>query len=142
MKKYVFREENSRWSSPFYFKNAAIEIDMEIEKDEKNIINTKDISWILSWGQNFVNTRILILQQQFIIYNTLGYDIYYRQDKDKEKTNQFFKKWSFESILQVKEKKYLLRLGLFDINSGEFKYSALFDTGVLKAVDLLIKTMN
>ena len=65
--KYIIKEENSRWSKKFDLKtissNGTIEIDTEIEKEEKNIINTKDISCILSWGKNYDNSRILILQQ-------------------------------------------------------------------------------
>ena len=140
--KYILREEKSKWSEPFDLrtinKKGTIEIDTEIEKEEKNIINTKDISCILSWGKNYENSRILIFQEQFLIHNKLNFDIYYRQEKDKEKTNHFLKKQTLESINRVKEKK-IFRLGLFDSNHGEFNYSSPFDIGILKAVDLLIK---
>ena len=140
--KYIIREENSRWSEPFDLrtinKKGTIEIDTEIEKEEKNIINTKDISCILSWGKNYENSRILIFQEQFLIHNKLKFDIYYRQENDKEKTNHFLKKETLESINRVKEKK-IFRLGLFDSSCGEFNYSSPFDIGILKGVDLLIK---
>ena len=140
--KYIIREENSRWSEKFDLrtinKKGTIEIDTEIEKEEKNIINTKDISCILSWGKNYENSRILIFQEQFLIHNKLKFDIYYRQENDKEKTNHFLKKETLESICRVKEKK-IFRLGLFDSSCGEFNYSSPFDIGILKAVDLLIK---
>ena len=81
---------------------------------------------------------MLIFQEQFLIHNKLNFDIYYRQEKDKEKTNHFLKKQTLESIKRIKEKK-IFRLGLFDSNHGEFNYSSPFDIGILKAVDLLIK---
>ena len=140
--KYIIKEENSRWSEPFDLrtinKKGTIEIDTEIEKEEKNIVNTKDISCILSWGKNYENSRILIFQEQFLIHNKLKFDIYYRQEGDKEKTNHFLRKETLESINRVKEKK-IFRLGLFDSSCGEFHYSSPFDIGILKAVDLLIK---
>jgi hypothetical protein len=89
-------------------------------------------------GKNYENSRILIFQEQFLIHNKLNFDIYYRQEKDKEKINHFLKKGSLESINRVKEKK-IFRLGLFDSNCGEFNYSSPFDIGILKSVDLLIK---
>ena len=73
-----------------------------------------------------------------MIHNKLDFDIYYRQEKDKEKTNHFLKKGNLESINRVKEKK-IFRLGLFDSTCGEFNYSSPFDIGILKTVDLLIK---
>ena len=140
--KFMIREEKSKWSEPFDLrtinKKGTIEIDTEIEKEEKNIINTKDISCILSWGKNYENSRILIFQEQYLIHNKLDFDIYYRQEKDKEKTNHFLKKGNLESINRVKEKK-IFRLGLFDSTCGEFNYSSPFDIGILKTVDLLIK---
>ena len=140
--KYVIREENSKWSEPFDLrtisKKGTIEIDTELEKEQKKIINTKDISCILSWGKNYENSKILIFQEQFLIHNKLDFDIYYRQEKDQEKTNHFLKKGALESINRVKEKK-IFRLGLFDSNCGEFNYSSPFDIGILKAFDLLIK---
>ena len=88
--KYVIREENSKWSEPFDLrtisKKGTIEIDTELEKEQKKIINTKDISCILSWGKNYENSKILIFQEQFLIHNKLDFDIYYRQEKDQEKT--------------------------------------------------------
>ena len=141
--KYVLRDENSKWSKPFDLKiikeNGTIEIDTENEKDDRKIINTKDISCILTWGKNFENSRIIILQQQFLIHNKLDFDIYYRQDKDKEKTNHFLKKGTFESINHITKEKKIFRIGLFDINCGEFNYSSPFDIGILKTVDLLIR---
>ena len=140
--KYIIRDAKSKWSEPFDLrtinKTGTIELDTEIEKEEKNVINTKDISCILSWGKNYENSRILIFQEQFLIHNKLKFDIYYKQEKDKEKTHHFLKRETLESINRVKEKK-IFRLGLFDSNHGEFNYSAPFDIGILKAVDLLIK---
>ena len=138
--KYMIREGNSRWSKPFNLQRllGSIELDTEIEKEEKNIINTIDVSSVLTFGKNYDNSRILIFQQQFIIHNMMHFDIYYRQENDKEKTNHFLKKETFESVYRAKEKK-IFRLGLFDVNCGEFKYSSPFDIGILKAVDLLIK---
>ena len=139
---YIIREENSKWSKHYNLKdvkkNGIVEIDNEIEKEDKTITNTKDISCIILWGKNYDNSKLLILQQQFIIHNKLNFDIYYKQEKDKEKTNHFLKKSTFESINHIKEKK-IFRLGLFDINCGEFNYSSPFDITVLKTVDLLIK---
>ena len=141
--KYVLKEEHSRWSKPYDLKTikekGTIEIDTEIEKEEKKIINTKDISCIISWGKNYDNSRILIFQQQFLIHNKLNFDIYYRQEKDTEKINHFLKKETFEPINRMKDKKKIFRLGLFDSNCGEFNYSSPFDIGILKTVDLLIK---
>ena len=140
--KYVIREEGSKWSEPFDLKtinkNGTIEIDTEIETDERKRISTKDISYILSWGKNYENSRLLIFQEQFIIHNKLNFDIYYKQEKDKENINHFLKKESLESINRVKEKK-IFRLGLFDSTCGQFNYSSPFDIGILKTVDLLIK---
>ena len=140
--KFFIREENSRWSNSFDLrminKKGTIEIDKEIEKEERNIINTKDISCIINWGKNYENSRILIFQEQFLIHNKLNFDIYYRQEKDKEKNNYFLKKGAFESINRIKEKK-IFRLGLFDSNCGEFNYSSPFDIEILKSVDLLTK---
>ena len=80
-KNICFKEEGSKWSIPYNFKlikaKGAFEIDTEIEKEDKIIIKTKDISCILSWGKNYDNSKILILQQQFIIHNKLEFDIYY-----------------------------------------------------------------
>jgi hypothetical protein len=107
--KFFIREENSRWSNSFDLrminKKGTIEIDKEIEKEERNIINTKDISCIINWGKNYENSRILIFQEQFLIHNKLNFDIYYRQEKDKEKNNYFLKKGALESINRIKEKK-------------------------------------
>jgi len=140
--KFALKEENSNWSKTYDLniikENGTIEIDTEIEKDERKIINTKDILCILSWGKNYENSRILILQEQFIIHNKLNFDVYYKQEKDKEKINHFLKKDTFESINRTKEKK-IFRIGLFDINCGEFNYSSPFEIGIIKAVDLLIK---
>ena len=140
--KFYIREENSRWSNSFDLrminKKGTIEIDKEIEKEEKNIISTKDISCILNWGKNYENSRIIIFQEQYLIHNKLNFDIYYRQEKDKEKTNYFLKKGSLESINRIKGKK-IFRLGLFDLNCGEFNYSSPFDIEILKSVDILIK---
>ena len=138
--KYIIREGNSRWSKPFNLQRliGSIELDSEIENEEKNIVNTIDVSSVLTFGKNYDNSRIVIFQQQFIIHNMLQFDIYYRQENDKEKTNHFLKKETFESVYRAKEKK-IFRLGLFDANCGEFKYSSPFDIGILKAVDLLIK---
>ena len=141
--KYIIKEENSRWSKPFNLQTikekGTIEIDTEIEKEEKKILSTKDISCIISWGKNYDNSRIAIFQQQFIIHNKLNFNIYYRQDKDNEKINHFLKSQTFESINCIKEKKKIFRLGLFDTNCGEFNYSSPFDIEILKIVDLLIK---
>ena len=138
--KYIIREGNSKWSKPFNLQRlmGSIELDTEIEKEEKNIVNTIDVSSVLTFGKNYDNSRIVIFQQQFIIHNMMKFDIYYRQENDKEKTNHFLKREAFESVYRAKEKK-IFRLGLFDINCGEFKYSSPFDIGILKAVDLLIK---
>lgn len=105
----MIREGNSRWSKPFNLQRllGSIELDTEIEKEEKNIINTIDVSSVLAFGKNYDNSRILIFQQQFIIHNMMHFDIYYRQENDKEKTNHFLKKETFESVYRAKEKKYL-----------------------------------
>ena len=140
--KFALKEENSNWSKVYDLNsikdNGTIEIDTEIEKEGRKIINIKDISCILSWGKNYENSRILILQQQYIIHNKLNFDIYYKQEKDKENINHFLKKDTFESINRTKEKK-IFRIGLFDINCGEFNYSAPFEIGIIKSIDLLIK---
>ena len=126
-KSYILREEYSKWTKPYNLKKlkqkGIIEIDTEIEKEDKNIIETKDISCIILWGKNYDNSRFLIFQQQFLIHNKLDFNIYYKQEKDREKTNHFLKKNTLESINHIKEKK-IFRLGLFDVNCGEFNYSA------------------
>ena len=141
-KYFCFKEEDSKWSIPYNFQlikeKGVIEIDTEIEKEDKTIMKTKDISCILSWGKNYDNSKILIFQQQFIIHNKLEFDIYYRQEKDKQNINHFLKREEFESISHSKEKK-IFRLGLFDVNCGEFNYSSPFDVEILKTLDLLIK---
>ena len=138
--KFIIRSENSQWSKPFDINtigiNGAISIDDQIKSIQyQTYTKSKDIACLISKSQKYNKSIIIIFEQRFLLYNNLGFDIFYKQEND---TNIFLKDKK-EAELFYKNKKKTYRLGLFNSDERAFNYSQPFSAENISDVDLTIK---
>ena len=87
--KFIIRSENSQWSKPFDINaigvNGAVTIDSKVESVQKKILEkSKDIACLISKSQKYKKSTVIVFEQRFLLYNVLGFDIYYKQEDDVE----------------------------------------------------------
>ena len=138
--KFIIRSEDSQWSNPFDINsigvNGAITIDSQVESIQKQIsTKSKDISCLISKSQRYNKSIVIIFEQRYLLYNNLGFDIYYKQEKDMEIL--LSDKSEKELFYHNKEKKY--RLGLYNSDEKLFCYSQPFSVDNISDVDLSIR---
>ena len=138
--KFIIRSENSQWSKPFDINtigvNGAITIDSEVESVQKKILTkSKDIACLISKSQKYKKSTVIVFEQRFLLFNNLGFDIYYKQEDDVE----ILIKDQTETELVYQGKKKIYRLGLKNSDDRLFSYSQPFNTDNVNDIDLLIK---
>ena len=138
--KFIIRSIDSKWSKPFDINsigvNGAITIDSQVESVQKQIITkSKDIACLISKSQKYNKSIVIIFEQRFLLYNNLGFDIYFKQENDVE----ILLKDKAEKELFYQDKKKIYRLGLKNSDLKLFCYSQPFSTDNTNDVDLLIK---
>ena len=138
--KFIIRSENSQWSKPFDINtigvNGSITIDSEVENVQKKVTSkSKDIACLISKSQKYKKSTVIVFEERFLLYNHLGFDIYYKQEDDKEIEikNQTGKELFYQG------KKKIYRLGLINSDINIFSYSQPFSPDNVNDVDLLIK---
>ena len=138
--KFIVRSEDSQWSQPFDINtigvNGAITIDEEVDTIHvKKYNKSKDIACLISKSQKFSRSIVIIFEQRFLLYNDLGFDIYYKQENDIE----ILIKDKSTKELFYKDKTKIYRLGLFNSDLKLFCYSQPFSVDNPSDVDLSIK---
>jgi hypothetical protein len=141
--KFIIRSEDSQWSQPFDINtigvNGAITIDEQVDTIHvKKYNKSKNIACLISKSQKFSRSIVIIFEQRFLLYNDLGFDIYYKQENDIEILIE--DKSSKE--LFYKDKTKIYRLGLFNSDLKLFCYSQPFSVDNPSDVDLSIKIGN
>ena len=138
--KFIIRSENSQWSKPFDINtigiNGAISIDDQVKSFQyQTYTKSKDIACLISKSQKYNKSIVIIFEQRFLLYNNLGFDIFYKQENDTD----IFLKDKNEAELFYKNKKKTYRLGLFNSDEKAFNYSQPFSVENISDVDLTIK---
>ena len=138
--KFIIRSENSQWSKAFDINtigiNGAISIDDQVKSIQyQTHTKSKDIACLISKSQKYNKSIVIIFEQRFLLYNNLGFDIFYRQENDID----IFLKDKNEDELFYKNKKKIYRLGLFNSDERTFNYSQPFSAENISDVDLTIK---
>ena len=141
--KFIIRSEDSNWSKPFDINsigvNGAVTIDSQVESVQKEVLTkSKDIACLISKSQKYKRSTVIIFEQRFLLYNNLGFDIYYKQEDDVEILIQD----KTEKELYYKGNKKIYRLGLKNSDLKIFSYSEPFSADNVNDVDLLIKIGN
>ena len=90
---------------------------------------------MISKSQRYNKSIVIIFEQRYLLYNNLGFDIYYKQEKDMEIL--LSDKSEKELFYHNKEKKY--RLGLYNSDEKLFCYSQPFSVDNVSDVDLSIR---
>ena len=138
--KFIIRSENSQWSNAFDINtlgvNGAITIDEEVESvQKKKYQKSKDIACLISKSQKYNKSIVIIFEQRFLLYNNLGFDIYYKQENEVE----ILLNDKSEKELFYNNKKKVYRLGLFNSDENLFCYSQPFSAENVSDIDLSIK---
>ena len=138
--KFIIRSENSQWSKPFDINaigvNGAVTIDSKVESVQKKVLDkSKDIACLISKSQKYKKSTVIVFEQRFLLYNVLGFDIYYKQEDDVEILIQN----NTEKELVYQGKKKVYRLGLKNSDINLFCYSQPFSIDNVNDVDLMIK---
>ena len=138
--KFIIRSENSQWSKPFDINtigiNGAISIDDQVRSIQyQTHTKSKDIACLISKSQKYNKSIVIIFEQRFLLYNNLGFDIFYKQENDTD----IFLKDKSEAELFYKNKKKTYRLGLFNSDERVFNYSQPFSAENISDIDLTIK---
>ena len=138
--KFIIRSENSQWSKPFDINtigiNGAISIDDQVRSLQyQTYTKSKDIACLISKSQKYNKSIVITFEQRFLLYNNLGFDIFYKQENDTD----IFLKDKNEAELFYKNKKKIYRLGLFNSDERAFNYSQPFSAENISDIDLTIK---
>ena len=138
--KFIIRSEDSKWSEPFDINtigiNGAITIDAEVKTIQNQIsTKSKNIACLISKSQIYNKSIVIIFEQRYLLCNNLGFDIYYKQEKDVEIL--LSDKTEKELVYHNREKKY--RLGLYNSEEKLFCYSQPFMADNVSDVDLSIR---
>ena len=141
--KFIIRSETSNWSNPFDINtigvNGAITIDSQVESARKNILTkSKDIACLISKSQKYKKSTVIVFEQRFLLFNNLGFDIYFKQEKDVDILIQD----KTEKELFYRDKEKIYRLGLKNSDDRLISYSQPFSADNVNDVDLLIKIGN
>ena len=138
--KFVIRSEDSQWSKTFDINtigvNGAVTIDEQVKTIHSNkSTKSKDIACLISKSQKYNKSIVIIFEQRFLLYNNLGFDIYYKQENDVE----ILLNDKSEKELFYNDKKKTYRLGLFNSDLKLFNYSQPFSAENVSDIDLSIK---
>ena len=138
--KFIIRSEDSNWSKPFDINsigvNGAVTIESKVESVQKELLTkSKDIACLISKSQKYKRSTVIVFEQRFLLYNDLGFDIYYKQEDDVEILIQD----KTEKELYYKGNKKIYRLGLMNSDLKIFSYSEPFSADNVNDVDLLIR---
>ena len=139
----MIRSEESMWSKPFDINtigvNGAITIDDQIDTiHNKKCTKSKDIACLISKSRKYNKSTVIIFEQRFLLYNNLGFDIYYKQENNEDiPLND-----KCEKELFYKNKEKIYRLGLFNSDEKIFCYSQPFSAENVSDVDLSIRIGN
>ena len=141
--KFIIRSVDSKWSKPFDINtigvNGAVTIDGQVESVQKEILpKSKDIATLISKSQKYKRSTVIVFEQRFLLFNHLGFDIYYKQEEDVEILIQD----QTEKELFYKGNKKIYRLGLKNSDLKIFSYSQPFSADNVNDVDLLIRIGN
>ena len=138
--KFIIRSEKSKWSNPFDINtigvNGAITIDDQVELIRKETsTKSKDIACLISKSRKYSRSIVIIFEQRFILYNNLGFEIYYKQENDIEIP---LKDQQEEELFYLNKKK-VYRLGLLNSDERLINYSQPFSPENVSDVDLTIR---
>ena len=138
--KFIIRSEDSQWSQPFDINttgvNGAITIDAQVESiQKKTSTKSKDIACLITKSQKYNKSIVIIFEERYLLYNNLGFDIYYKQENDIE----ILLSDKSEKELFYNNKKKTYRLGLFNSDEKLFCYSQPFSADNVSDVDLTIR---
>ena len=137
---FIIRSEDSQWSKPFDINtigvNGAITIDEQVDTiHKKKSAKSKDIACLISKSQKYNKSTVIVFEQRFLLYNNLGFDIYYKQENNEE--IELKDKNEKELFYNNKEKIY--RLGIYNTDEKKICYSQQFSAENVNDIDLSIR---